>query len=238
MTPHATAVATVTLVRRPGEDTLLRNALTSLATLNVPVVVADGGSGDAFVQFVRQLPGFTLVLPERPGLVPQVKAAIRAACERGVQLVLYTESDKQEFFVRHLAQFLDQAHAAVEQGVVLASRSDVAYGTFPPVQRYTEGVINSLMGEFLEQPGDYSYGPMLMHRDIAAEVERAPDHLGWGWRHFALAAARRLRRRVSHVVGDYACPPGQRSEDAAERSHRLRQLAQNVEGLLAGSQPR
>jgi hypothetical protein len=58
--------------------------------------------------------------------------------------------------------------------------------------------------------------------------------LGWGWRHFAFGAARRLGYRVVLVEGEYACPADQRLEDDGERLHRARQLAQNIEGLLRG----
>jgi hypothetical protein len=35
------------------------------------------------------------------------------------------------------------------------------------------------------------------------------------------------------VTGDYPCPPDQRVEDDAERTHRLRQLGENILGLIA-----
>ena len=56
----------------------------------------------------------------------------------------------------------------------------------------------------------------------------------WGWRHFVFATAARAGYKIRHVVGDYPCPPDQREENDAERLHRLRQLQQNIQGLLLG----
>jgi hypothetical protein len=41
---------------------------------------------------------------------------------------------------------------------------------------------------------------------------------------------------IVHLAGDYECPLDQRTEDDAERLHRLRQLSQNIDGLTAPQQ--
>jgi hypothetical protein len=38
--------------------------------------------------------------------------------------------------------------------------------------------------------------------------------------------------RVVQLTDDYPCPPDQRHEDDRERTHRLRQLSQNILGLI------
>ena len=52
------------------------------------------------------------------------------------------------------------------------------------------------------------------------------------------AAAARAGYRIGHVVGDYPCPPDQREENDVERLHRVRQLQQNIHGLLLGMEER
>ena len=233
-TPSSVVCASVTLVRQPSEESLLRGSLAALASHGMRMYVADGGSGADFQQFLAGLPGVTAVEPDGRGLVPQVKAAMGAAYAAGAEFVLYTESDKQVFFAEHLDAFIDAAMASPSNGVVLAARSESSYATFPPLQRYAEGVINQLTGDFVGVAGDYSYGPFLVHRELLPNVQHAADDLGWGWRHFLFAQAQRSARPVRLVRGDYACPEDQRAEDGSERVHRLKQLAQNVNGLLAG----
>lgn len=228
------AVATVTLVREPAEDALLRRALGSLARLDLRLFVCDGGSGPGFREFLHSLPRTTVVEPIEKGLVGQVRASTAAARDSGAPFILYTESDKQDFFERRLSSFLRHAPREGDPGVVLAARSDAAFATYPPAQQFAEGTINRLCGEFLRTAGDYSYGPFLMRRDLAVHVDRAMTDLGWGWRHMLFAIAHRLGTRIAHVAGDHTCPEEQRVEDDAERLHRLRQLGQNVNGLLAG----
>ena len=228
------AVATVTLARDAVEERRLRRALTVLAVQHAPVFVCDGGSSDEFVTFLRTLPAVHLVAPAGPGLVGQVQASLTAAAHATEGFVLYTESDKIDFFERHLHRFLSVSAGFDRPGCVLASRSVAAFSTFPATQQSTEGAINRLCRDFLGVEGDYSYGPFLLKPGLVGHVDRAAGDSGWGWRPFIFAVAHRLGQRLVHVVDGYDCPQDQRHEDEKERLHRLRQLGQNVNGLLAG----
>jgi len=147
----------MTSVRSPGEDALLRASLERLAAAGLPVAVAETGLSAAFSGFLAGLENFSVVVPKEPGLVPQVKAGVELAAQGGTPFILYTESDKEQFFRTGLWKFLRGGAAAGDAGVVLAARSDESFGTFPPMQRYTEGVINRLCGVLLACRGDYSY---------------------------------------------------------------------------------
>ena len=232
--PSGMAVATVTLCRDPAEVTLLRRALTALAAHGWPTFVCDGGSGHQFVRFLRTLPLVTVVEPVEAGLVGQVRASLSAAAPASDAFVLYSEPDKLDFFERHLRGFARLAEACDDAGCLLASRSISAFRSFPPTQQSTEAAINRLCGEFLGVEGDYSYGPFMLRSDLVPTVHRVSKELGWGWRHFVFAVAQRLGQRLVHAPGDFECPAPQQQEDSGERLHRLRQLAQNVNGLLAG----
>jgi hypothetical protein len=142
------------------------------------------------------------------------------------------EPDKAFFFEHRLRNFLQLVPEQPDLGVVLASRSAESFQTFPPMQRYTEEVINHLCAQLLGVGGDYSYGPFLMNRALLPHVAAVERDLGWGWRHSTFRAAHRAGLRVIHLTGDYPCPPDQRCENDAERMHRIRQLAQNVAGLV------
>ena len=226
------AVATIAWARDDGEEQLLRAALTSLSQLGLPVAVADKGNRPAFTEFLRMCPGFTVVVADGSSMLAQVRASARLAAGTGREFILYTEPDKQQFFTTGLPAFLTAVPAGRSTGVALAARSARAFSTFPSIQQYTERVINELWERFGGQPGDYSYGPMAMHRDLVPRLEPLTPDIGWGWRHFMVGTARKLGYEVLTIEGDYPCPPDQRSEDAAERLHRVRQLAQNVEGLI------
>ena len=80
--------------------------------------------------------------------------------------------------------------------------------------------------------GGYSFGPFLMHRKLVELLELAPDTIGWGWRRFLFAMAKRKRMPVVLLPGDYPCPPDQREEQEIDRAHRLDQLDQNLLGLM------
>jgi len=165
--------------------------------------------------------------------VPQIQASLALAATFDKPFTLYVEPDKELFFAGPMADFLRRAPDAADVGVVIASRSDQSMATFPPTQRYTEGVINYLCGERLGAAGDYSYGPFLIARVMLPKLAALDPTLGWGWRHAAFALTVRNALRVALVTGEYCCPADQRVEDEAERAHRVRQLSENIRGLLA-----
>ncbi len=232
MEPSQVAIATVTWARTAEEDARLRRSLSHLGTLGFPVTACDAGSSPSFIEFVGTLQGLEVIRSPGPGLVAQVQTSVAAAGAHGRPFVLYVEPDKEVFFDGRLREFVSRAPDGGQPGVVLASRSDESLATYPPMQRYTEGVINYLCGTLIGRQGDYSYGPFLMHRALLPAVAGFGAHLGWGWRHAAFSAAARAGLDVVHVSGDYPCPADQRVEDDAERAHRIRQLSQNLLGLI------
>lgn len=223
------AIATISLARNDAEARVLLRALACLSRRRSDIFLADGGSCPSFREALTGLP-ITVVPVDERGLVAQVRAALGAAAASGARRVLYTEPDKHEFFDRHLAAFLDTAGAAGEP-VALAARSAAAFETFPPFQRFTESIFNRLCAEFIAGPSDFLYGPFLVDSSLAATVTQVDGALGWGWRPFVFATAHRLGQGIASIVGDYACPQDQRHDP--ERLHRLRQLQQNVAGLVA-----
>ena len=226
------AVATITLVRSPDEEGVLHDSLSALAAIDVPITVADGGSPEPFVRAIADLPTVTVVHAEGRGLVGQVRASLARAARRGTPWLLYTEPDKREFFARHLVDFLHRSAVNPDSGIVLASRSPASFETFPPVQHYTETVANRLCADATGLAVDFMYGPFLLTPRLLPFLEQLPSEVGWGWRPFLFGLAPRLGLRVASVEGDYVCPPSQQVTDEAERLHRMRQLSQNIDGLV------
>jgi hypothetical protein len=226
------SIATMTWARSAGEERLLRESLPSLAGLGVPVFATDGGSGEGFLGFMRRLPNFHLVESEGTGPWPQVRRSLRAAQESGAGFIFYTEPDKADFFRAGLREFFSEGAADAGAGVVLASRSPEAFSTFPEFQRAAESSMNRCCEEVTGRPGDYSYGPFLINREILPSLYMAGDDVGWGWRHYAFGVSSRVGYRVEHLLKGSPCPAGQREEGAADRIYRMRQLSDGLRGLL------
>jgi hypothetical protein len=231
--PDRVCVATITWARNEQEEALLRRSLLQLAAHSLTVVVADKGASETFTAFVASQPHFIVAPAGKPSLVGQVQSSLAVAAQTGADFILYTESDKELFFREGLDPFLEAVELRTDTGVVLATRSDESFATFPRLQRFTERTINELCAEGTGIAGDYSYGPFLMHRQLAAAVADLGPELGWGWRHFVFGTAARRGYTVTLVPGHYPCPLDQREEDDGERIHRLKQLAENVHGLVA-----
>lgn len=222
----------MTWARDAAEEGLLREALGRLADLRLRVHVTDGGSGEGFVGFLRGLPGFEVFEAGRPGVWPQARRSIQAAAEAGARFVLYTEPDKRDFFGGALGDFIREAPEGERVGVVLASRDAESYSTFPEFQRHTEDAINHCCAELVGARFDFTYGPFLLNSSLVPRLAGLPDDIGWGWRPYAFATARRLGYRVESLTKDLPCPPEQRTDDPRERLYRMRQLGQSIQGLL------
>ena len=225
-------IFTVTWARDAAEEALLSRALEALVAFGCPVVAADRTNTPSFTAALTQL-GIRVAAPTAQNLVAQVQAAAAAAAAFGARYLLYTEPDKELFFRTALPQFLDKRGSNEDAGVVLAARTEASLATFPPMQRYVESVVNTLCAEIIGRPGDYCYGPFLIHRRLLSHVATVSPALGWGWRTSTFLAAHSAGDRVVHWVADLPCPPEQRVEDSTQRRHRLTQLAQNVSGLCA-----
>ena len=225
-------VATMTLAATAAEEALLEQSVRELAHHGWPVVLTDGGSTDAFVSRLRDIPG--VCVQSAVGLVPQIAASITGALRSGASFVLYTEPDKMAFFAGHIEDFGARSRDVGLQAVCLAARSAAAFRTYPQHQQATEAIINARCSEAFGLPGDYSYGPFVVSRELAARLTAVPERLGWGWRHFAFAVAHRLGYSLAMVEGPYDCPVAQQYEDCGYRADRDRQLRQNLEGLAQG----
>jgi hypothetical protein len=223
------AVATISLVRTAEEERLLRTALAALACLNLPVFITDGGSPEEFVSFLRSKPNFFVY--EEKGLWPQARKSITEAAASGVAHILYTEPDKTAFFQQHLPVLLETTMDN-HTGVVLASRSAIGLATFPAFQQMTEGTINHCCQEVIGLEADYCYGPFLFQSRLASLLTFLPENVGWGWRPALFAVARRVGLTVEAFTGDFTCPPDQQDDDETERIYRMRQLTQNIDGLV------
>ena len=226
------AVGTITLARTPEEADALHDALQTLAATDLPVTVSDGGSPESFVRAVADLPGVSLVSAAGRDLVGQVRASLALARAAGTRWLLYTEPDKRDFFATHLHDFLDRVDVDDRTGVVVASRTTASFETFPPVQQYTETVANRLCADATGLRADFMYGPFVLSPRLVPFLDELPSSVGWGWRPFLFGLTRRLGLRIASIEGDYTCPPEQRLGDEAERLHRMRQLSQNIDGLV------
>lgn len=223
-------IATISLARNDEEEKLLRTSLKQLAELDIPVYITDGGSSQSFLEFLHNIPHF--IVMEAKGLWPQAKKSITEAYKAGTKFIFYTEPDKQEFFTHHFQKMLKAMVVNENTGVVIASRFAKSFSGFPLFQQMTETTINNCCKEIIGKETDYCYGPFLFNSQLVHYMQSLDKDCGWGWRPFLFAVAHRLKFSVESYTGDFNCPPEQHKEDATERIYRMKQLAQNITGLV------
>jgi hypothetical protein len=217
--------------RNPAEEELFRKSVTSLAKLGNAMFLTDKGSSESFTSFLENIRNLTL-LPPQAGLWNQVKSSLLGAYQSKKKYIFYTEPDKLLFFTRYLANMLDEITVTEKTGIVVASRTQKAFSTFPEFQQKTETCINHCCAEVTGQEFDFVYGPFLINREIIPFLTNLPEDIGWGWRPFAFNIAKRLGNKIESYSGDFVCPEDQRKDNEAERIYRIKQLNQNIDGLL------
>jgi len=232
MNKHSLAIATISWVHDAREEQLLRESLPYLAALEIPVFITDGGSHPGFIDFLQSFPLFTVLKPDGQGVWAQARKSVQAAQAAGFRYIFYSEPDKRDFFRDYLPHFISEIPTDNRTGIVLASRSAAGYATFPAFQRSTENTINQCCAEIIGKPIDYTYGPFLFNSTLVPYLDNLPEDVGWGWRPFTFGLAQRLQYPVGQVTNDYYCPLEQREDSPAERIYRMRQLSQNIQGLV------
>lgn len=229
----AVAMATITLARTEEESEMLRASLAVLARSRLPVFIADGGSLASLTDYLRNVESFHLLPQPYKGVQAQGWASVQTAFAENFEWVIYTEPDKKDFFDKHLRTLVQQARAANDPGLILAARNAEAFQTFAAFQQTTETCINDCCAEALCTKTDYCYGPFALHREAWEKLSPPVEDLGWGWRPYVFGGVRHNGFAASVFEGDFGCPPDQRSDDATERLYRMKQLEQNIRGLLA-----
>jgi hypothetical protein len=230
MNTDSLAFATISWARNEQEATLLTTALTHLSELGHPLFITDAGSPVSYLQGLSKLPGSTILGPVR-GVWQQAKSSLEAAAATGAEWIFYAEPDKAFFFAQHLSGMLQEITVDEQTGIIIAARSAVGFASFPAFQQMTETTINRCCAELIGSDFDYVYGPFLMRSSLVPYLNELPANIGWGWRPYAFLVAHRLGLKVRGFEGNFLCPEDQRQDDRSERVYRMRQLAQNMEGL-------
>jgi hypothetical protein len=225
-------IATITLARDEQEETLMRNALEQLSKLKIPVFITDGGSRPGFLDFLRSFPHFILSKATVKGVWAQAKNSLTEAYQQGSKFIFYTEPDKGDFFAQSLPEMLDRVQTDDKSGIVMASRSAAAFSTFPAFQQMTETAINNCCAEVVGKNLEYTYGPFLLNRQLVPYLALVKEDISWGWRPYVFGTAKRLGYQVESYVGNFYCPVSQREDRATERIYRMRQLSQNMQGIV------
>lgn len=232
MNEHDLSIATITWARDEAEETLLRQSLQQLAKLQIPVFITDGGSNSGFLDFLKSFPNFILLETEARGVWAQVKNSLLKAYQSGSAFIIYTEPDKHDFFKTGLQRMLDEVMVNERSGIITASRSPAGFATFPAFQQMTETTINNCCTEITGAPLDYTYGPFILNAQLVPYLDLVKEDIGWGWRPYTFAIAHRLGYTTAIFEDDFSCPPTQQQDNYAERIYRMRQLSQNIQGIV------
>jgi hypothetical protein len=225
------AIATITWARNDDEEAVLQHSLLELAKLDRPVYLTDAGSQPSFIKFLRSVPQFH-VEGGVVGVWPQARSSLQRAVDEGHEHILYTEPDKHDFF-SYLPTFLASGkfRGGKESPILIFSRSEKSFASFPSFQQMTETAINKCCEEVTGFAADYTYGPFILNKHLVTQLQHLPADIGWGWRPYAFRVASSSISGISCHQHDFFCPHDQQQDSPPERIYRMKQLHQNILGL-------
>ncbi|MBI4226101.1 hypothetical protein HY612_03220 [Candidatus Roizmanbacteria bacterium] len=228
-------ISTITLARSTNEEKRITTALGILyknlarSGRQIPIVAVDGGSDISFVKKVEGILGIDVPLASEKGLFPQVLASLQWAKDRGVNAILYTESDKVLFSERItnlLTPAEDLMHMHSNFGIILAARTPESFATYPETQRAEESTVNSLLRDITGLDFDFTYGPRIISADMIDHLKKLPKDIGWGWLSAAVVIAKKRGKGIYAVTMDFPCQVEDKFETESDRKYRQSQ-AQN-----------
>ena len=232
--------STVTLARSPAEEEHILNSIRVISTFQIPIIILDGGSREEFLNKLKSIPNVFCMVKKKEGYFGQIKECLLQASKRGYPFIIYTESNKLDFFKQSLKEFINQSqkiiHSDPKTGVILASRDKNSLATFPPLQRMTEIMMNQLLSYFLQDDNqiDYTYGPRIINREVLPYLFNVKEDLGWGWISFILLVSKKLGKPIRSILVETPCPKEERIENASEEIIRLKKFQDNIFAIREG----
>ncbi len=228
-------VSTVALARTKLEAKTILDTLRLLSKINIPIVVADGGSPKKFLNEIRKIHNVIIEKKKKDDLFSQVKQSLYKASKLG-RAIFYLESNKYLLVKTELPKILKKAKKIItkdpEFGLILISRNKKSFETFPKFQRAEEQFLNKLTISLLHlKKTDYSYGPRILNSSHIKYLKNIHADLGWGWPSFILFTYHKLRKKIYSISVDGVCPVEERVENEEDQRYRLRQLKENLKGI-------
>jgi len=221
------AIATMTWDKK-GDPDIVKSALEVLAGHEYPVYVADAGSSDGFVDYLKKLGHFVKNVPG--SLTFQQKDAILEA-SKSSDFVLYVEPDKYDWFKEGLEKTID-AYFSGENGFAAVSRTSEQLKTFPKCQQEWEKKMNDIVAKETGVEGDFIYGPKLFQSRLGYEVGEIKEDIGWGIVLFLVGRAHKLGMPIKTLFTASECPLNRRLEN--NEKYREKQFNDNKNGFYLG----
>ncbi|NOY89496.1 MAG: glycosyltransferase family 2 protein [FCB group bacterium] len=138
------------------------------------MVVIDGGSSRAFIETLQEL-GIEVKPESERGMSPSRQQGFKEATELPVRAIVWTEPEKislvRDCLPRAISPILHN-----EADIVVPSRTDSSFKTYPPYQATYERRANTLWNEILRRRGllpkttpdlDVWFGPKIFRNDDA-----------------------------------------------------------------------
>lgn len=231
-------VSTITWARDRKEEKLLYDSLSALSGKNIHIIAVDGGSNEEFLDSLKKFRNISVIRSSKKGLQNQVVESLNEA-QLSSKYILYAESNKNDFFRNNFDSLLSMSMSIIDKdpnvGIILPSRTEKSFSTYPTFQQRSESFLNVILREFIDKKtGDFAYGPRIIVHDLIPYLDRLPKDVSWGWMTYLLIIAKKIGKSIYIVDLDLPCPENEREDTDTDRLLRLKQLKNHLQAIEEG----
>jgi hypothetical protein len=221
------AIATVSWIRTKEEAKVVLETIKYLSQLDIPVIIADGGSPEQYKQKIRTFPNVTLL--ETKGLDSQLLISHQEAA-KVADYIFYLHTDKLDFARDVALKLIKKYRELPEKGMFIPSRTAESRETYLPYQKITEEFLNYFIGEYIGIPKDYFAGPAIYPATLVKYLKQIKGEIGWGIEAYFYVLAKRLNMPFEFYPCYFTAPVDVIDEDEV-RLYRLKIVNWQIEGF-------
>lgn len=230
MIKQSLAISTVSLIRNKEEGKVVLETIKILSSLNIQVVIVDGGSPGKAKDKIKSLPN--IIFLERRGLTNQLKTSFKRGAEVARSL-FYLHTDKLDFVEKYAQKLIDFHSTLKPETMLIPTRSTSTFKTYPAFQRKIEMYLNFILSDYLDKKADYYFGPKIFSSKLVPYLDKLQGDIGWGIEAYFYALNKRLRLPMKFYECEAATPKDIGSQEEIKR-YRLKILQWQIEGFLQG----
>jgi len=233
MKKHKLAITTTSLIRTPTEGITVLKTIEVLSALNIPVIIADGGSPQKQKQIIKNMPN--IILLEEKGLTNQLKESFVKGADIANSL-FYLHTDKLDFVQKYAHKLIDNYLDLKTKGMLIPIRTAAAFNTYPKYQRELENFLNYMISDYCGKKADYYFGPKIFSSKLVSYLDRVRKDIKWGIEAYFYTINHRLKLPMHFYKVNVNAPKEVLTDDFEFKKYRLELIKWQIDGLILGQQ--
>lgn len=227
------AIATVSLIRTKEESEIVLKTIQKLSELNIPIVIADGGSPSHDINKIKKIKN-VLLFKTKNWLTSQLIKSHKEAAKLA-DYIFYLHTDKLNFAKDTASKMIKKYLSLKNKGILIPTRTKKSLETYPEYQKREEEYLNYFMSDYIGIKTDYYAGPKIYPAYLVKYLGNVKGKIGWGIEAYFYAIAKRLKMPFD-FISFYMQAPSDIDNIEKTKNYRLRIMQWQIDGLIQGQE--